>query len=438
MKKNLVLCLRWWVIGWLLISGGSIAFAEEEYKFDPSEIEKKPYHIGGYLELRPVLFGLDRDAALYKLRFFDRDEGKTIEEYNGKLQLEGSLEKGIARLFVRTNSDLKYSYLGWENDTSLYEGYLSLKPSSSLTFKLGKQTLLWGKGYAFNPVAFISRSKDPDDPELTLEGYITASADYIKSFDGPLKTISLTPVLFPVYEHINDDFGKTDRLNFAGKIYFLFYDTDIDLIGLIGESRTNRVGIDFSKNVTTNFEIHGEFAFINNQKIRVIDSQGKISKEKFDARSFLLGGRYLTTSDTTVIFEYFRNGTGFTHSEMKDYFSFIDRGYDLFLNNGNKSLLKKAASVTEGNYGRNNPMKDYLYLRISQKEPFDILYFTPAITGIMNLNDRSVSISPELLYTGIKNLELRLKGSALMGQQGSEFGEKPNDYRLELRVRYYF
>ena len=287
-------------------------------------------------------------------------------------------------------------------------------------------------------MAFVSRPKDPDDPELALEGYITASADYIKSFDGPLKTISVTPVLFPVYEHINDDFGKTDRLNFAGKIYFLFYDTDIDLIGLIGESRTNRVGIDFSKNVTTNFEIHGEFAFINNQKIRVIDSQGKISKEKFDARSFLLGGRYLTTSDTTVIFEYFRNGTGFTHSEMKDYFSLIDRGYDLFLMNGNKALLKKAASVTEGNYGRNNPMKDYLYLRLSQKEPFDILYFTPAITGIMNLDDRSVSISPELLYTGIKNLELRLKGSALMGQQGSEFGEKPNDYRLELRVRYYF
>ena len=114
MKKSFVLCLRWWVIGWLFVFWGSSAFAEEEYKFDPSEIEKKPYHIGGYLELRPVLFGLDRDAALYKLRFFDRDEGKTIEEYNGKLQLEGSLEKGIARLFVRTNSDLKYSYLGWE------------------------------------------------------------------------------------------------------------------------------------------------------------------------------------------------------------------------------------------------------------------------------------------------------------------------------------
>jgi len=425
----------------LTLSLGSFAFAEEEYKFDLSEIEKKPYHLGGYVELRPVLFGLDRDASLYKLKFYNRDEGRTIEEYNGRLRLEGSLEKGIARLFVKANFDLQYSYLGWDHSEPkkmIYEGYLSLKPSSSLSFKFGKQTLLWGKGYAFNPVAFVSRPKDPDDPELAIEGYITASADYIKSFQGPLKTVSITPVIFPVYKDVNDDFGTVKRLNFAGKLYLLLYDTDIDIMAMTGRSRTTRAGIDFSKNITTNLEIHGEFAFINNQKSRVIDSQGNISEEKFDAKSYLLGIRYLTASDTTFIFEYYRNGAGFSHLEMKDYFTFIDRGYDVFLLNGNDSQLKKAASVTEGNYGRINPSKDYLYLRISQKEPFNILYFTPAITGIMNLNDKSVSLSPELLYTGITNLELRLKGIALVGQNGSEYGEKQNDYRVELRVRYYF
>ena len=424
----------------LSIFMSSVSFAEE-YKFDISEIEKKPYHVGGYVEFRPVLFVLDRDASLYKLKLFNRDEGKTIEEYNGKLQLEGSLEKGIARLFVRTNFELKYSYLDWEhNETKrmIHEGYLSLKPSSSLSFKLGKQTLLWGKGYAFNPVAFAGRPKDADDPELALEGFITASADYIKSFNGPLKTFSITPVIFPVYKHLNNDFGKVNRLNFAGKLYFLLYDTDIDLMALTGGSRTNRFGIDFSRNIATNFEIHGEFAFINNQTKRVIDSQGNTSNAKFDAKSYLLGIRYLTPWDTTFIFEYYGNGTGFTHLEMKDYFSFIDKGYDLYLKNGNDSLLKKAGSVTEGNYGRPNPMQDYLYLRVTQKEPFNILYFTPAITTIMNLNDKSLSLSPEFLYTGFTNWELRLKGTALVGQRETEFGEKQNDYRIELRVRYYF
>jgi len=441
MKKGLILGIMWWTISCLVLSWGSFALAEEEYKFDLSEIEKKPYYIGGYLEIRPVVFGLDKDASLYKLKFFKRDEGKTIEEYNGKLQLEGSFEKGIARLFVRSNFDLKYSYLGWDHNetkTMIYEGYLSLKPTPSLSFKFGKQILLWGKGYAFNPVAFVSKPKDPDDPELALEGYITASADYIKSFQGPLKTISITPVIFPVYKDTNDDFGKVNKLDFAGKLYLLLYDTDIDFIAMTGGSRTSRVGMDFSKNITTNLEIHGEFAYVNNQTKKVIDSQGNTSDSEFDAKSYLLGLRYLTASDTTFIFEYYRNGTGFSHLEMKDYFTFIDKGYDLFLLKGNKSLLKKASDVTEGNYGRSNPSKDYLYLRISQKEPFNILYFTPAITTIMNLNDQSFSISPELLYTGIKNLEIRLRAIGLLGGKWTEFREKQNDYRLELRVRYYF
>ena len=206
--------------------------------------------------------GFDKDSSLYKLLFYNRDEGATLEEYNAALQLEGSLEKGISRLFVRTNTDYKKSYLSEDQKTIVYEGYLSLKPSSALTIDMGKKTLKWGKGYAWNPVAFIDRPKNPDDPELSLEGFIVASADYIKSLEGPLKTVSITPVIIPVYEDINDTFGVVDKVNFAGKLYFLFYDTDIDVMFLTGGSKTARYGVDFSRNITTNFEIHGEFAVI--------------------------------------------------------------------------------------------------------------------------------------------------------------------------------
>ena len=46
--------------------------------------------------------------------------------------------------------------------------------------------------------------------------------------------------------------------------------------------------------------------------------------------------------------------------------------------------------------------------------------------------------SPELLYTAIINLELRLKTSFISGKRLSEYGEKQNDYKVELRARYYF
>ncbi len=428
----------WAAIGILLTFSYGMALGKEEYSFDLSEIEEKPLHIGGYLEFRPVLLGLDKNSALHKLKSYNRGKENVREEYNFTALLDGTYRKGTTEFHAIVNTDFKKSYLGWSEETTLYEGYMSLKPSSTFNFNIGKKTLKWGKGYAWNPVAFLDRAKDPEDTELAREGYVVVSADYIKSFDGPLKTFSFTPVLMPVYDHINDDFGNINRLNFAGKMYFLLYDTDIDLIFLTGGSKTNRYGMDFSRNITSNFEIHGELAFIDDHKKRFIDSDGAVFDKEYDATSYLLGLRYLTKSDTTYIFEYFHDATGFAESEMEDYFSFIDKGYDTYLASGNDSLLKKASNVAGGNYNRKNLMRDYLYLRVSQKEPFDILYFTPSLTGIFNINDKSFSIGPELLYTGIKNLELRLKTTFLVGDSYTEFGEKQNDCRIELRVRYYF
>jgi len=410
----------------------------EDYAFDVSETEKKPYHFGGYADLRPVLYGLDRDAALYQLRFYNRDEGHALPEYNAALQLEGGIEKGITKLFVRTNTAYQNSYLGATSTTTVYEAFLSVKPAPSLTIDAGKKTLKWGKGYAWNPVGFVDRPKNPDEPDLNLEGYVVASADYIKSFNGPLKTLSITPVLIPVSEQVNEDFGETNHLNTAGKVYLLLYDTDIDFLFLTGASRPSRYGMDISRNITTNLEIHGEVSRINDFTRSYIGSSGSSSQTVYDATNWLLGLRYLTEKDTTYILEYYRNGTGFTGQEMQDYFTFVHNAYDSYLSTGNDAVLQKAATVTEKSYSRANAGQEYVYFRVSQKDPFDVLYWTPALTAIVNAEDRSYSLSPEIVYTGITNLEMRLKGTVLVGDRLSEYGEKPYSYRVELRARYYF
>lgn len=415
-----------------------LAGAADEYSFDTSETDKKFYSFGGYAELKPILFDLDRDAALYKTRFFDRNVGNPLQQYDFTLQLDGGIEWNIFKAFTRINNSLSRTYDGWSDDSKPYELFLAAKPTPSFTASAGKMTAKWGKGYAWNPVAFVDRPKDSDDPTLNLEGFYMAGFDYIKSFEGPLKTFSFSPLILPVDHGLNRDFGESGQINFAAKVYFLLYDTDIDFMLLKGDSRPDRFGFDFSRNITTNLEIHGESAWIDDFRLKKVDAAGEVSESKIDAWSGLVGLRYLTRIDTTYIFEYYHNGTGYSKLEAKDYYTFVDRAYDIYVDSGNAGPIQKAANLTRGAYGRSNPMRDYLYFRVSQKEPFDILYFTPALTTILNLNDRSVSLSPELLYTGITNLELRLKGTVLVGENFSEFGEKPNDARLELRVRYYF
>jgi hypothetical protein len=415
--------------------GGAYA---EEYKFDAAEVDKKPYHIGGYVEFSPILFGLDRNAAFYKLNFHNRKIGAATPEYDATLQLEGSLEKGISRFYVKMNTSHTNNYAVETTKTKIFEGSVSLKPSPAFIAEFGKKTLNWGKGYAWNPSAFLDRPKNPDDPELAREGYIVASADYTKSWEGPLKTFSFTPVLMPAYSGVNDDFGETGHLNAASKFYFLLYDTDIDLMFLTGGAKTTRYGADFSRNISTNLEVHGEFSLINSNQKMTVDRNGNMQQSVYGAKNYLLGLRYLTAADTTYIFEYYRNGTGFSPREMRSYFSFIDSGYTTYITTGNPALLNKASVLYQGSYGQPNPGMNYLYLRVSQKEPFDILYFTPAITCIASMDDKSISLAPEMAYTGFTNLELRLRSIFIIGPKGSEFGEKQNDYRVDFRMRYYF
>jgi hypothetical protein len=148
----------------------------------------------------------------------------------------------------------------------------------------------------------------------------------------------------PVGTQTNHDFGKLNRVNAAAKLCLLYFDTDIDLTWLGVGSRSPRVSIDFSRNLSSALEIHGAWARLRDVETRRIDAAGNVSTDTRDATSYLLGLRYR-------------------------------------------------------------------YLRARQKEPFDIVYFTPSATLIANLDDRSWSLTPELLYTGITNPELRLRAA---------------------------
>jgi hypothetical protein len=430
---------------WGLLGFARPLEAQGAYEIDLEAIEKeiaraveKPYSLGGFLEFEPVLFGLDRDATFYRLRFFDRNEGNLLAQYSFRLRPEGSYRIGILSLFARANILGQHTSQGWGTEARLFEGFAALKPHPSLTFDVGKKVVKWGKGYAWNPVAFVDRPKNPEDPAEALEGFYLATANVIRSFAGPLKTVAFTPVLLPVYAHVNDDFGATHGVNFAAKLYLLLFDTDIDLMVFTGASRTTRYGVDFAKNLLPNLEVHGEWALLTDVETPTITAQGEQSVRRADVMSSLIGLRYLTPQDTTFILEYYRNGTGFTQEEVTSFFAFVDASDATFVQTGDASGLRRAAALAEGAYGRPNSMRHYLYFRASQKEPFDILYFTPALTAIVNLTDHSFVLLPELLYSPRTNLELRLRGAVLVGDSGTEYGEKQNDYRVELRVRWYF
>lgn len=411
------------------VAATTIVRAEET--FDVSAYEKKAVELTGFIELRPEQQSLRRDSTGYQL-LYPGETRSTADRLGVAAELSGIFRhKSLSFNFTGHASSMNEPR-GSSSDSRMYESYVSWQADPTSVAELGKRALHWGKGYAFSPVAFLERPKDPSDPELAREGFVMATGSLVRSFEGPLQTLTLTTALVPTTSDLNPDFGAPGSINPAFKLYGLIFDTDVDLIYAAPGSRGPRLGFDFSRNLGSNLEIHGEWARSSDANRSLLTPANGLAIQTRSYDSYLLGLRYLTERDTTIIFEYYSNGNGYSTQEMSQF-------YDLVRASATNAALTQAASrAASQGYNQPNVMQNYVYLKVSQKEPFDILDFTPSVTLIANTDDHSFSMIPELLYTGIKNLELRLRLALNSGNTSTDYGEKPVQSRVELRARYFF
>lgn len=424
----------------LIASAGivpSALHAEEQYIFDPDEIAKPRLAYGGYVQALGTSQRLNTDGSLYQLQFYNEPRSQ-IDSGELRLHLELGYRIGWLGAVFRAEGWRTDSYTGTTVDTTVQEAYLSAQPAAAFTLDVGKRVARWGKGYAWNPIAFVDRPKNPDDPELAQEGFVMARAVFIKSFASGIKTLELTAIDLPVRKDVNKDFGTKEGDNAAAKLYALIWNADVDVAVLSAGTRTWRYGADFSSNITSNFEVHGEWATYTGVVQPVLDNGGTAVLRTRTVQSWLVGMRYLTSSELTLIGEYYVNGSGYSSDELRTFYRFVNAAYRHFLTTGQPTQLKMAGQGAEGGYGQPNPGRAYGYLRVSQKEPFGWLYMTPALTLIQNIDDRSYAATPELVYTGVTNLELRLRFVWLIGARFTDYGERPNQTLGELRLRYAF
>ncbi|MDP1572162.1 MAG: hypothetical protein Q8L86_19365 [Vicinamibacterales bacterium] len=426
-----------WAAGLVVLIAGPAAGQAVDIRIPPPS--RSPYTLGGYLEARPALVWFDPDSALFKVRSPETaTAGARARQFQSRLQLDAGYRRGWLSAQTRTVADVRHANAEWNATLTAYEAFVSVKPAPSLTVDLGKRTLKWGKGYIWNPAAFLDRQKSPEDPALALEGAVVVSADYIRTFDGPLQVASLTPVLLPVAEGLNEHFGQTGHLNAAARLYLLLWDTDIDVMWMGGGSRPGRVGFDLSRNLRSNIEVHGEWAHIPRAATPVLQEDGVLVEQRHGATSAVVGARILTSQNTTVIVDYFRNGLGYRREEMAAYFDLVTRGHQAFEDTGDRRLLSSAGMATAAGYGQLTPMRNYVYGRVTQPDAWGVLYLMLGASAIVNLDDRSYTILPEVQHKPVENLEVRWLMNIQRGGTGTDFGERQADVRIEVRARYYF
>ena len=268
--------------------------------------------------------------------------------------------------------------------------------------------------------------------------------DWTRSFAdaGPLQTVGLTGVLLPVTPDFNAEFGVARGLNAAGRLSLLLADTDIDFVVAGGDSRSWRVGGSMARNLLPELVAYGEVAWLSEENRLLVDPlTGRALRLGEAALSAVAGLRWQAPTDTTVLLEYYRNGPGVTAQQFADAVRLIDAAADAqALDGGSGPALaarQVAARVTRS-YQRPQPLRDYVYLRVSQREPRNILYTTPAISFIVDPVGGSASVTPEIVYTGFTNTELRLRTQVNVGATDTDFGSRQVNARVELRARVFF
>jgi len=424
---------RW--LGAVLLAGVASVGAEE-FSFDASEFEKKPLEFNGYLEPKLELLGLRGDSAAYRLAYPAEASRATLARRTLTLELSGKANLGDWVLDARAQaSQVDDALNARSNAPAVQEGGVRYSAGPGLALDVGKRVQRWGKGYALTTVGFIERPKDATDPSASREGLVMASADYTRSLQGAVSTVGISAYVLPTDGVTNADWGATSHLNPAARLYLLAWDTDIDLMWRGVGARPEAWGADFSRNLASNLEVHGEWARVLGATHTSVSASGAVSNTQQDATSWLLGLRYLTAGEVTWVAEWVHNGNGASADEWVSVNQFFATAT---APGAAPALLTKAQTLAAGGLSRANPGQDYLYLKASASEPWGWVYGSAAVSALVNAQDHSWQITPELAYTGFNGWDLRARLSWLQGAALTEFGEKLAQRKLELTARYSF
>ena len=172
-------------------------------------------------------------------------------------------------------------------------------------------------------------------------------------------------------------------------------------------------GLDFASNLSSNFEMHGEYA-------EDMDLANKYSKS-------LLGIRYLTDNEITWTIEGYHDTSGWTKDESAERYKTIKSGSSVAAKMALSELQEK--QIVNQNYA---------YVKASLKEPFDWLYFTPSLTCLGNLTDQSFNVITQLNYAPVTNWSFQFSWQQLSGTAYTQYGENLLGNRLELKTNYSF
>ena len=312
---------------------------------------------------------------------------------------------------------------------------------NSFKMRVGKQRVLWGRGFIYVPTDLINPPLDPSGLDLAKVGVSAVSFDYINT------NYSVSTLVRREKNGIDSGGVKFSPSWRSG--------LDLDFIFYHAPSIGNAAGVSFAADAEqlisqnlTGVVIFGGFA--QHSRSRYPEMQSQIftdangNSTPFSAvaargqpgkyNSFLLGASYQTAGNLLYLGEYYHIGDAYS----KDQFG---RLLSALSDKGSLRQGLQAPWLNHLSFGRNQ--RNYMSLSINKSSLTDGFSrltdtFTVELAMLRSLDDRSGLNQLSLISNYWDRAEVSLRTLFPYGKTATEFGGSPYKWYAELGIKIAF
>ncbi len=280
--------------------------------------------------------------------------------------------------------------------------------ADNLALEVGRQSMLTGYGYGWNPIDFADPLKDPQNPEADKTG---VDAVALKTYFGSILSLKLY-TLFP-RNFLASGLDYKD-VKPGGELTVSLPGVECKLAGIwdfvsAGTNDAYTPALGGALNVDIfGIGVYGEASMRKGSRNYFANSvTGAPSRKTSWLFSTLAGLQYTLPSEGNVVFEYFYNGEGYDREERMDY----KKSISLYPPTG--VLL---AMYTPGFFAR-----QYILLNVTQ--PFYAANAALSLSLIYSPDSGACMVSPSVTYTFSGSFEGTVLYTGMFDTATDDFSE---------------
>lgn len=300
----------------------------------------------------------------------------------------------------------------------------------ALVLRIGRQSMLTGYGYGWNPMDFANTVKDPFDPEAELRGVDALSLQF---YLGNLFALKLSGIIrFDDFTKGADfkDLQAAAELTASFPVFELKLSGYYDYDSTVGEDAfVPALGAGFMLDLA-GVGVYGEGALLRGGRVPAPVGLSVNEVKDEILASGLLGLEYTFASELRLIAEYFYNSEGYSRQERELYNQSLE---DEFVSS---TTIPGAylAMYRPGYFARHYLLLNLGYPIYPWKTNLELSTFYSPDSGALG-----VMPSLELEVSGSLSVRASYRGMfSMMADQYDEAWFSPFNHVVELRLTYYF